>query len=72
MIIFWYYLSAFCAVYKNTSKILITDTLISFGISMIYPFGINLIPGIFRIHALKDKRKSKNCIYTFSIIISLI
>ena len=72
MIMFWYYLSAFCAVYKNTSKILIYNTLISFGLSMVYPFGLNLIPGIFRIKALKDKRKSKSCIYTFSIFLSLI
>ena len=39
-IIFWYFVSCFCAVYKNTQIILIKDTLISFGISMLYPFGI--------------------------------
>ena len=65
---FWYYISCFCAVYKNTQIILIKDTLISYGISMIYPFFINLIPGFFRIHSLKSK--NKKCIYNFSIFIS--
>ena len=30
---FWYYLSSFCSVYKNTQTHLITDTLVSFGLS---------------------------------------
>jgi len=29
---FWYYLSSFCSVYKNTQTHLITDTLVSFGL----------------------------------------
>ena len=36
--LFWYYISCFCAVYKNTQIILIKDTLISFALSMIYHF----------------------------------
>ena len=35
-IFFWYYLSAFSAVYKNTQLHLLKDTLLSFGISMLY------------------------------------
>ena len=50
---FWYYLSCFCAVYKKTQIHLIKDTLISFGLSMIYPLGLNLLPGIFRIPSLR-------------------
>ena len=71
MIFFWYYISSFCAVYINTQKILIKDTLISFGTSMIYPFGINLIPGFLRIPALRSKNKDKVCSYKISIIIAL-
>ena len=59
MSFFWYYISCFCAVYNNTQMILIKDTLISFGISMLYPFVINLIPGIFRITALRAGKKDK-------------
>ena len=72
MIFFWYFISCFCAVYTNTQIILIKDTLISFGLSMIYPFGINLIPGIFRIWSLSAEKKDKKCLYKFSNIIALI
>ena len=41
-IFYWYFISCFCAVYSNTQKILIHDTLFSFLTSMIYPFGYYL------------------------------
>ena len=72
MIFFWYFISSFCAVYKNTQIILIEDTLVSFALSMIYPFGLNLLPGIFRIPALKDVKKDKKCLYKTSKLIALI
>ena len=67
---FWYFISCFCAVYTNTQMILIEDTLMSFGISMIYPIGLNLLPGIFRIPALRSK--NKNCFYKASKLIAFI
>ena len=63
MLFFWYYISSFCAVYQNTQIILIGDTLLSFGLSMIYPFGLNLLPATFRIIALRKKGKKS----TFSV-----
>ena len=72
MVFFWYFISCFCVVYKNTQIILIKDTLLSFCLSMVYPFGINLLPGIFRIPALKSKNKDKQCLYKLSGIIALI
>ena len=72
MIFFWYFISCFCSVYKNTQMILIKDTLISFAISMIYPFGLNLLPGMFRIPALRAQKKDKKCLYNTSNIIALI
>ena len=72
LLFFWYFISCFCIVYNNTQIILIKDTLISFGLSMIYPFGLNLLPGIFRIPALRAKNKDKKCLYTFSLIVALI
>ena len=68
----WYFISCFCAVYKNTQKILISDSFISFGLSMLYPFGLNLLPGFFRIPALRAKNKDKQCLYKISKIIALI
>jgi hypothetical protein len=72
MLFFWYFISCFCAVYNNTQKILIIDTLISFGLSMIYPIGLNLIPGFFRIPALKDKEQNKIYLYKLSGYLALI
>ena len=69
---FWYFTSSFCAVYKNTQMILIKDTLISFGLSMLYPFGLNLIPGMFRIPALRATKKDKKTLYKISLIVALI
>ena len=72
MVFFWYYLSCFCAVYNNTQLILIEDTLFSFGLSLLYPFGLNLIPGVFRIPALRDSKKNKKCLYKISQYLSLV
>ena len=72
MLFFWYFISCFCAVYNNTQIIFIKDTLISFGISMAYPFIINILPGLFRIPALKAQNKDKKCLYKFSLGIALI
>ena len=72
MLFFWYFISCFCAVYNNTQIILFKDTLISFSLSMLYPIGINLIPGIFRIPALRAEKKNKKCLYSFSQIVALI
>ena len=72
LIFCWYYLTAFACVYPNTQIHLIKDTLISFGISMSYPFVINLIPGLFRIPALRSEKKDKEKLYKASKIIALL
>ena len=72
LIFFWYFLSCFCGVYINTQIILLKDTLISFSLSLVYPFGLNLIPGLFRIPALRAKKKDKECMYKASVLIALI
>ena len=66
MLFFWYFISCFCSVYKNTQTILITDTLISFALSMIYPFGLNLFPGFLRIPSLRSENKNKKYLYILS------
>ena len=68
----WYFISCFCAVYTNTQIILIKDSFLSFCLSMVYPFGINLIPGFFRISALRANKQDKLCLYKFSQLLSLI
>ena len=72
LFLFWYYISCFCAVYNNAQYDLIKDTAISYGLSLVYPFGLNLIPGIFRIPAINSKEKNKHCLYQMGQIIQLI
>ena len=67
----WYYLSMFGAVFRNTQFYLLKDTLISFGLSLIYPFGINLIPGFFRIPALGNPKKKREYLYKLSKILQI-
>ena len=66
LFISWYYVSCFCLIYKNTQLYAIADTAFNFGLSLIYPFGFCLIPGIFRIASLRAKRKNSEKMYKFS------
>ena len=69
LIFFIYYIACFCAIYENTQIHLIKDTLISWGLGFVYPLFIFLMPGIFRILALRKKRR---CIYQLSKLLQLI
>ena len=71
LIFVWYYLSSFDAVYKNTQIYPFINTLISIIISLLYPFFVNLIPGIFRIPSL-NKNQSNECFYKISKITQLL
>ena len=70
LLLFWYYLGCFGAVYVNTQIHLIKDTLISFGLSLIYPFFLNLLPGIIRILSLR--KINNKYMYKISKIIQII
>ena len=72
LILLWYYLASFCAIFQNSQIFLLLNTIISYGISLIYPFVINLIPGILRIYSLNDINRNRYCIYMLSIIIQII
>ena len=72
MSFFWYFISSFCAVYKNTQIILFKDTLLSFLLAMLYPLGLNLLPGFFRIPAVRSPKRDKECLYKISNILALI
>lgn len=68
LFIFWYYIAAFCVVYKNTQKHLLKDTLMSFCLSMAYPFLICFVTACFRIWGLTSKSK---CMYGTSKILQM-
>ena len=66
---FGYYVTCFCGIYQNTQTYLIKDTAISFGLSIVYPFGISIIPGFIRIKSLNNENKDKEYLYKFSQLI---
>ena len=69
LILFWYYVTCFCGIYRNTQIHLFKDSLSSFVTSFITPFVLYLFPGLFRICALKGKNKG---LYKFSKILQTI
>ena len=69
---FWMILSSFGAVYQNAQIIVFENTLISFTMSLFYPFFFNILPCIFRISALSSKTKKEECAYQFSKFLQLL
>ena len=63
----WYYVAAFCAIFKNSQGHYFTNVLFSFIICNIWPCVTSLIAPILRLKSLKDNRE---CMYKFSQIIS--
>ena len=57
LVAFWYYVTCFNALYENTQIDLIINSVISFALSCIYPFIINIIPAFFRMDSLKDNKE---------------
>ena len=69
-LLFWYFISAFCAVYKNTQKIFIRDSAISFASSLLDPFLIyGLTITLRRISLSMCCRNRAGCLYKISDII---
>ena len=72
LLFFGYYLSMFGAIYANTQIHLIKDTLISFGLSLFYPFIIYLLPGLFRMPSLSYNKNNRNYLYTISKVLQML
>ena len=70
--LFWYYLTCFNAIFKNTQIYLIKNTDISFAFSLFYPFVINIFPTSFRGCALHSSSKDQKCLYKFSQVIQVL
>jgi hypothetical protein len=67
---YWYFISAFCAVYQNTQIIFLRDTGISFLTSLLDPFIIYGITTLLRVISLSVCCKKKlGCVYKLSDII---
>jgi hypothetical protein len=63
LLFFWYYISMFGAIYKNTQLHLLKDILLSFLLSLFSPFVTYLFLGVVRIPALIYR---KQCLYKVS------
>ena len=70
LIFFWYYLSSFCAVYQNSQIYLLKNVIISFGLSLLFPFILYIVPSILRMISLKSKKME--IIYKISKFIQFI
>ena len=69
IILCWYYVAAFCAVFKNSQGHYFINLAVSFIVCNIWPCVTSLIPPIFRIQSLKS---GSECMYKFSQIIAYI
>ena len=70
LLFFWYYISMFNAVYRNTQYLLLEDTLMGFALSMVTPFVLYLLPGLFRIPALASS--DRRYLYNFSKLFTIL
>ena len=65
----WYYVAAFCAVFKNSQGHYFINVLVAFIVCNIWPCVTSLIPPIFRIYGIKN---DSSCMYKASQIIAYI
>ena len=71
IVFYWYFISCFCAVYKNTQIYYIVDSVISFCLGLIYPFILYLFPSLLRMLSLKYYNKNLLYVYKISKLIPL-
>ena len=69
---YWYFISAFCAVYQNTQKTFLLDSLISIIVQFIDPFFIYCLTTLLRyLSLLKCAKKNMKCLYNTSYLIPI-
>ena len=64
----WYYVAAFCAVFKNSQGHYFINVLVAFIVCNIWPCVTSLIAPIFRLKSIHEK--NSECMYKFSQIIA--
>ena len=72
LLFLWFLLSSFSAVYQNTERIILYNTLISFILSNCYTLAFNIIPAIIRIKSLNLKDKNKKLMFRISKVLQLL
>ena len=71
-VFFWYFITCFCAVFTNSQVPYIIDSCITIVLCLVYPFILNLLPGAFRIPALRAKKKDRSTLYDISLYVAYI
>ena len=69
---FWLFLSAFGAVYQNTQIFIFKNALISFTLSLFFPFFINIFTCLFRLSSLNSKTKDSEYLFKMSKILQIL
>ena len=59
LLFYWYFISAFCAVYPNTQKIYLIDCLLSLLFFSVIAFIVYALTTLFRVISLKDVNKKR-------------
>ena len=71
-ILFFYYISAFCAIYSIIQTHMISDSLMSFLLTMSYSLILSMISSYIRISSLKKENKLRHIFYLISWAVSII
>ena len=72
LILFWYYLSSFCAIYQNSQIYLIKNAFMSFAIYILFPNFFILLTCAFRMFSLRKKRPVNKCFFEINKIMQLL
>ena len=81
ILFFWYFLSAFCAVFKNTQRPLIKNALLGYVSDLIIPFIVSFFTSFLICCALNKQKvedkehccyKKSKCYYVFEFIFKII
>ena len=70
LLFYWYFVSCFCNVFRNTQIHILKDTIISYLLSLLYQVGLALIPSILRYIALSAKNGNRIYIYKLSTLLN--
>ena len=72
IVFYWYVVSAFCSVYKNTQITFFKDWICSLILGILLPFAIYIIPSALRICSIKNNNCKYSCfIYKLSEFIPI-
>ena len=68
----WIYISCFCAIFKNTFRYLLINTILCFIGALLYPFIFCFIPSLLRYYALWDLAMDREWLYKISRIVQIL